>query len=208
MKMGNIASLDPAITSTGRSGLGHGSAAEKLLWDEMQSDWEHFAAEAYEATLSFGGSAARELDDTVVRADHTGTDRLAEVKVRVGQAFFRRAVLSAYNYRCCITGLAVPQLLVASHIVPWGVDPQNRLNPRNGLCLSALHDRAFDAGIISIAEDFTILISPRFRNEADPFFAATFAPYDKKPINLPERFRPSDAFLAIHRESVFQGSDL
>ena len=57
------------------------------------------------------------------------------VKQRVNQWFFRRAVLAAYGARCCITGLDVPQLLVAGHIAPWSKDKQNRVNPQNGICL-------------------------------------------------------------------------
>ena len=72
---------------------------------------------------------------------------------RVGQRLFRDAVLTAYNARCCITGLAVYRLLVAGHIMPWREDPSQRLNPANGLCLSALHDRAFDIGLITIRPD-------------------------------------------------------
>src|SRR3990167_8254586 len=50
MKLTNIASLDPAITSTGRSGLERASATDKAMWEEMQEDWERFAVEAQQAT--------------------------------------------------------------------------------------------------------------------------------------------------------------
>ena len=68
---------------------------------------------------------------------------------RVGQDFFRRAVLANYEETCCITGIADPRLLTASHIKPWGKDSDNRHNPANGLLLSATLDRAFDRGLIS-----------------------------------------------------------
>ncbi len=71
-----------------------------------------------------------------------GKTTTAIVQVRVNQARFRRAILASYNATCCMSGLRVPKLLVASHIVPWSIDTQNRLNPSNGLCLSALHDHA------------------------------------------------------------------
>ncbi|MXX40146.1 MAG: HNH endonuclease, partial [Gemmatimonadetes bacterium] len=89
------------------------------------------------------------------------TDRIVQTKTRIGQNFFRKAVLSAYNYRCCITGLSIPKLLVASHIVPWHIDSANRLNPRNGLALSVLHDKAFDLGMITINEDMTVRVSKK-----------------------------------------------
>ena len=70
------------------------------------------------------------------------------------------AVMSAYNGRCCITGLSLSGLLVASHIIPWSHDRDNRVNPRNGLLLSALHDKAFDTGLITIKDfDMTVRVS-------------------------------------------------
>jgi predicted restriction endonuclease len=209
MKLGNIASLDRAITSTGRSGLENASAADRAMWEEMESDWEAFAlaidgaVERFGATaqieMPFGESAA--LDEL---ADYTGIDKRVEATIRVGQAFFRRAVLSAYDYRCCITGLSVRPLLVASHIMPWRVDPKNRRNPRNGLCLSALHDRSFDAGVITIGQDMRVIVS-NVAAESDQFFQSALAMYHGKPISLPERFRPEPMFLAYHRENVFRG---
>src|SRR5665647_2819139 len=58
--------------------------------------------------------------------------------------FFRSLILSVYNEQCAICNMPVRRLLVASHIVPWSVDPSQRMNPRNGICLCSLHDRAFD----------------------------------------------------------------
>ena len=78
------------------------------------------------------------------------TEAKASVKVRRGQQFFRQTILNAYGVRCCISGINVPRLLVASHIKPWRDFPKERLDPRNGLCLSSLHDAAFDAGLITL----------------------------------------------------------
>ncbi len=117
---------------------------------------------------------------------------------------FRQAVLTAYEERCCISGLDIPTLLVASHIVPWAEDKTNRLNPRNGLCLSNLHDRAFDKGIISISEDCRVMISPKYRFLKQEFFQAAIVSYEGRRITLPKRFMPDEAFLFLHRTSVFQ----
>ena len=73
-----------------------------------------------------------------------GKEVLRQRKERVDQRYFRRMILRTYKSTCCLTGIAVPDLLIASHIVPWADDPKNRLNPCNGLCLNALHDKAFD----------------------------------------------------------------
>ncbi|MCH8313391.1 MAG: HNH endonuclease [Nitrospinae bacterium] len=208
MKMTNIASLDPAITSTGRKGLERASTADKAMWEEMQSSWEAFALETQRAESSFGVNTEirNDVDDHSMLdedVDYTGSNKPVQSTTRVGQNFFRRSVLSAYKYRCCISGLAMPKLLVASHIVPWRVDEANRLNPRNGLCLSILHDKAFDVGIITIAENMTISVSRKHTSNADRFFNLALIAYDGKPISLPEKFRPNTEFLAYHRQYIF-----
>lgn len=208
MKLTNIASLDPAITGSGRKGLEGASATDRTMWKEMQSDWEGFAVETQHAVKQFtsGKEPQAPLDDEIApsESDYTGTNQIVTSTARVGQAFFRRAVLSAYQYRCCITGTAIPQLLVASHIVPWSADATNRLNPRNGLCLSALHDKAFDMGIICIADNLTLLVSRKLMKVNDYFFATALLAYEGKPISLPQKFSPNPEFLVYHRENIFE----
>ncbi len=210
MKLTNIASLDPAITSTGRKGLDGASAADRTMWEEMQADWQCFAVEAQHATDIFGATTGLEIiiDETPLPnepIDYTGSNKTVQTTIRIGQNFFRRSVLSAYNYRCCISGLSMSKLLVASHIVPWRTEAANRLNPRNGLCLSALHDKAFDAGIIAIAEDMTVCVSRKHAVDADHFFKSALMAYDGKAIAVPEKFHPIAEFLAYHRRHVFEG---
>lgn len=201
MKLSNIASLDPAITSTGRSGLSGASSADKAMWQEMQQDWAAFSIALAQAKLEFGLENDAENIDTT---SESVTTKLAEVKVRVGQQFFRSAVLSAYSQRCCISGLTNPKLLVASHIVPWREDEQNRLNPHNGLALSALHDKAFDLGLITIDDDYRVVVSNQSINTKDAFFMSAVASFHGKSIALPEKFSPASQFLAFHREHIFQ----
>ncbi len=210
MKLTNIASLDPAITGTGRKGLEGASAADRAMWVEMQADWDRFAIQSQQAfsqitAIGDPELAADDEDIADAAADYEGTNKTITSTARIGQAFFRRAVLSAYQFRCCITGMAIPQLLVASHIVPWQADAANRLNPRNGLCLSMLHDKAFDIGIICIADDFTVRVSRKHEKADDPFFRSALLAYDGKQINLPEKFRPNPDFLTYHRDHIFEG---
>ena len=201
MKLSNIASLDPAILMTGRSGLKAASKMDKALWQEMQQDWPTFVLAMAQAEARFTGFQSEQNQQT---EEDNITTKLSEVQQRVGQSFFRNAVLSAYDYRCCITGLANPRLLVASHIVPWRSDEQNRLNPSNGLALSALHDKAFDLGFITISEDYRVIVSTKYKPTTDPFFDETILRFDGKPILLPEKFLPEPRFLAFHREQIFE----
>ena len=208
MKMGNIASLDPAITSTGRTGLRAASANDRAMWKEMTSDWERFAVECEQALIAAEvmPESFAEVEQVIPYDDlPVGEDRIVPATTRIGQRFFRAAVMSAYDERCCITGLAIPQLLIASHIIPWSHDATNRTNPQNGLLLSSLHDRAFDAGLLTINDNMTVRLSGESVGSAGAFFSAAISAYDGQPIRLPEKFAPHRDFLAYHREYVFQG---
>ncbi len=117
----------------------------------MQSDWDHFAEESQQAVSALQIT----VDGTPHLEDHkteAGGEQAIEDTVQVHQAFFRTAVSNAYDWECCITGLAMPALLVASHIVPSRTDRHNWINPRNGLLLSVLHAKAFSAGLITLNE--------------------------------------------------------
>ena len=205
MKLWNIASLDPAM-SPGRRSLNRASSGDRAMWEEMQSDWAGFAVECWQALESAAGSGETALEPLEEEAsDRLGGERVIERTARIGQEFFRTALMSAYNEQCCITGLAVPALLVASHIVPWRVDEQNRVNPRNGLLLSALHDKAFDAGLLTVDDEMNVRVSRSHAARDDRFFAEAVGNYDGQPITLPEKFEPERRFLRYHREYVFKG---
>lgn len=203
MKLVNIASLDPKIASTGRSGLPNTSALDRVVWAEMQADWDQFAIQADQAVSEIG--MAEEASDDQPEESRVGEDRPVEATTRIGQRFFRRTVLSSYAGRCCITGLSNPSLLIASHIIPWSHDKANRVNPRNGLLLSALHDKAFDSGIITITDDMTVRVSSEHLQGNDDFFSQAIGVYDGREIALPQKFEPSREFLRYHREHVFIG---
>ncbi len=209
MKLSNIASLDPVITSSGRKGLAKASKADKDLWEEMNADWESLTSEAQAVAEGLIAKIAGEEKTNGPQGfkketNYFGRDKPTITKTRLGQKFFRKSVLSSYQSQCCISGLTIPSLLVASHIVPWHIDEKNRLNPRNGLCLSVLHDRAFDTGIITITEEMTVRISCYFSSKSDTFFSTTFSGYEGQSISLPEKFLPSQEFLAYHRQHIFE----
>jgi len=102
-----------------------------------------------------------------------------------------------------MSGLSDTRLLIASHIVPWSQDKQNRLNPRNGLCLSAIHDRAFDKGLISLTDDLTIVISEELKRCDDVFAREVLLPLHGRVIEPPERFAPQLEFVSWHRNAIF-----
>ncbi len=101
------------------------------------------------------------VDQTVEAAIATEAWRLE--KARIGQGPFREALLARWGGKCPLTGITEPELLRASHIVPWNrcETDAERLNPDNGLLLSALWDAAFDRGLVTFADDGAAMLLPR-----------------------------------------------
>lgn len=209
MKCCNIASIDPAMQARGIAGLGNASSLDRNIWAEFHANWEQLATECEAMLEALRARHAQpiidpELDEAVkeVTQDFSGETRVAMVALRVKQHFFRRTVLSGYRFRCCITGITDTRLLVASHIVPWREDAAIRLHPGNGLCLAALHDKAFDHYLFSLSDDYRIVLSRTLENTSDTFLRDVFHPLSNKVIELPERFVPEAAFLSRHRERM------
>lgn len=204
MKLVNFASLDPQITSTGRAGLSGASNRDRSLWLELQGNWDKVATEAADAYTQLAHSHGLETDMSWIEdANPTpieeGKTRSAVVQVRVNQARFRRAVLATYDSTCCISGLHHEKLLVASHILPWSHDTTNRLNPQNGLCLSALHDRAYDLGLLTVLPDYRIRVSTQLADKhQDGFMVESLLRFDNELIRIPKKLRPSPIFLESH----------
>ncbi|MBS0437840.1 MAG: DNA (cytosine-5-)-methyltransferase [Proteobacteria bacterium] len=212
MKLVNFASLDPTIRNSGRHGLGNASALDKAVWEEFHADWERLVVECQQIRESLAHlqgqrvETPQEMERDFSITDFTGETRRAIVEQRVKQSFFRRAVLASYRGRCCVSGVSDARLLVASHIVPWRDDRANRLNPSNGLCLSAIHDKAFDSHLFSLTDDGRIVLSKRLKASKDEFIKEVFWSAEDRAIELPERFRPELEFLRQHRENML-GSD-
>lgn len=205
MKLCNFASLDPAIRESGRKGLEGASKGDREVWAAFHADWRGLAEASERILHELGWEASpSEVDDQTLE-DHSGATREVIVEARLRQSFFRRAVLANFQGCCCMTGLPAPALLVASHIVPWAADVTQRLNPKNGLCLSALHDRAYDQGLMTVLPDHTIRVSSRLRTLAnDPLGQDWLLGLHGKRITPPERFSPDPSFLDFHCHQVFQ----
>jgi len=200
-KLANFSRLDPAVIERNLSGATHGSKLDQEIWKEFNSDWNKLVYESEKLRAKFlGANLTEELNEEFP----VGRARQASVMVRVNQGFFRSMILAAYSECCCITGLAIPELLCASHIVPWSVDIKNRTNPRNGLCLNAIHDKAFDRGFITVDSNLKILISPVLKNAKDSAVNDLLCRYEGVKINLPRQFQPNKSFLEYHNDVIFR----
>ena len=209
MKLVNLASLDPRITQTGRSGLGNASALDRDAWYRFNASWDssiEAAAEEF-GELSEGSDAPKGVRDSAAiyqpPPSEQLTTRATTVDLRIGQQFFRNAVLANFDNTCSVTGLAEPRVLVASHIRPWSVDRQNRLNPSNGLCLSATFDRAFDAGLVTVSAKLTCEVSEALLRHSDRKTAAFFGSFDGVALARPQKVALLEEALEWHRGNVF-----
>jgi putative restriction endonuclease len=201
LKLSNFARLDPALQARGIRGMKHGAKGEEEVWREFANQPEELAFESERLLADRLGQSIEqvaEVDTNDLPA--AGVEREATVRVRVNQSFFRSRILSAYNFRCCVTGLTIQPLLTASHIIPWAEDEKNRLNPKNGLCLNALHDRAFDRHLMWIEDDFVVRFSPQLQKAANSSKETVdwLTKFDGSRLLLPKKFAPDSEFLKRH----------
>ena len=200
-KLVNFASLDPSLKVRGIKGASNVSFLDKAIWDEFYYNWDELPFESEKLLANFKDTTVEKLnniDETYLPKD--GIEREQLVKIRVNQSFFRSSILASYNNTCCITGIQQPELLIAGHIKSWSIDEKNRLNPQNGIAINALHDRAFETGLITITTDYKIQVSPiLFKQEKSKSIEDYFLKYNKQNIILPSRFLPDVEFLKYHK---------
>lgn len=204
MKACNFASLDHTFLASGRRGLSAASIADRQIWEEFKNNPEGIAAEA-EGIASNQATADGESPSSIPKQPGGETEVERSIRARRVQSFFRAAVLASYENRCAITGLATPELLVASHIIPWRESTVRRADPTNGICLNALFDKAFDRGLITLDEKLRVLVSPRLqRASREMRFKCSLDEVHGKPIRPPIRFTPDPEALAHHRERALR----
>lgn len=209
MKLCNLASLDPAHQQRGVKGLSSVSKGDREIWQEFHSDWERLSVESESLRERLGitfAPAAPESERRTSEGFIGNTEGSRTVKVRLAQRFFRTSVLASYQSRCCVTDIALPSLLIASHILPWSGFPAHRADPRNGLCLSRIHDAAFDQGLVTFDGEYRLILSRELRYATtNEVLRASFLAFEGRPMRLPEKFQPDPTFLEKHRAEVFRG---
>lgn len=206
MKIANFGRFDPALQERGIKGLSNGSKLDEQVWNEFHHNWGGLIEEHQEIIEKYTSKSQATLKKDSSQIFPKGYHRLTEVKQRVNQDFFRESLLITYNGKCCVTGMSIPVLLIASHIKPWSVsDPKTeRLSPSNGLLLNAFHDKAFDRGLITIDTNYSIRVSSRVRDyEPKEVCENWLLSYEGKRIMLPEKFLPDRSFIEYHNDEVF-----
>lgn len=217
MQLSNFAGLDPYHQSRGISGLRPPGKLAQGIWTDMQNNWEDLIMKSEELLDSLiqpqdEPETSDTLEEELTEAQyfqlqkerHVLTEAERSVKVRLGQRFFRESIMANYRERCCVCGIPIPELLIASHIIPWKAREDLRLNPSNGLCLCVLHDKAFDRGLLSIDDEYRVMISSLVQEYSlQEAVKQGLIAYNRTSISLPDRFIPEKRFLQAHHDECF-----
>ena len=139
-----------------------------LMRDTALSDQDFTAIADADAVLRAAPDPLDlELSALAERSD-LSTEARREITARIGQGNFRSTLIRLHG-GCSVTGISTPEVLRAAHIHRW-VDcaetPAARLDPDNGLLLTANLDALFEVGLIAFDDEGGILISPRLDADA------------------------------------------
>lgn len=206
LRLVNFASVDPALKAKGIKGMDGGTKIVQPIWDEFFNNQEEllFLSEQILAEKENSTIENKYQDLLFDLKDIKGETKIRAVKTRVNQSVFRQMVLVNYATKCAITNIDIPELLLASHIMPWSKNEEHRLNPENGICLSPLYDKAFDKGIIGINQNYKVIVSSSLKNKSNtPFYQTHFAPIEKLKITEPLKYLPRKEFLEYHLYTIF-----
>jgi len=207
MRLVNFASVDPFHQNRGIKGLAGGKRQVEPIWQEFLANKEEILFESEILLVEKESNSINKKYEIILNGTENlvGESKVREVKTRVNQNIFRQLVLANYSGKCAFSGIDIPDLLVASHIIPWSKNEKERLNPENGICLSSLYDKAFDKGLIGLKQDYSIIFSEMLKqNISKIYFNQYFSHLDKKVISLPEKYFPNKAFLEFHLDCIFQ----
>lgn len=126
------------------------------------------------------------------------SERDAMTRERTCQDLFRNGLIEFYHSRCVMSGIDMPELLVASHIKPWAScqSDEERMDVFNGLLLAVHWDKLFDLGYISFNDKGDILISEHLNQCVRDVYGVDESIH----IML---FEHHCRYMAYHREKVF-----
>lgn len=126
-RLANYASYDPQLRQKGISGMSHGGKKCEKYWNEYAKDPEKLLYESERILAQYEGTSVekkfeKELKD--IPSDIVGDTKIRQIKTRINQNVFRQIILANYDYKCALSGIDIPELLVASHIIPWSEKTQ------------------------------------------------------------------------------------
>lgn len=207
IRLTNFAHIDPYHQQRGVRGMSGGRKQVEPIWNEFINNKEELIFESEKILAEKENETIQEKFSEILSGTENliGISKIREVKTRVNQNFFRQIVMANYSSKCAITGIDIPDLLLASHIIPWSKNENERLNPENGICLSALYDKAFDKGLISLNNKYEILVSPHLlKKQKEKYYEKYFRSLSNSSIQLPKKYLPKKEFLEYHFDVIFK----
>lgn len=186
------------------------SSYAKFLAERNQ---EHYLLKLFENHTGDAAELSNLLDSSLINIkpeniqvildglkDTAGEDVIRSVKTRLNQNVFRRMLINIYSGACCITGINIPEVNRASHIVSWADEPSKRLDPSNGLYLSVTYDAAFDKHLISLDDDYRIIVSKEIKDYyTRQSVTEYFIKKEGEKITMPSSYLPNQKYLSKHR---------
>lgn len=207
LKLSNFASFDPELKARGIKGLRNASKKDAEIFDQFYENRENLAFNSEIVRAEFEEKTLEEkhIQELPELENYKGEEKLRYIKTRVNQSFFRAMILANYDGKCAITGIDISQMLFASHIIPWSQNIEHRLNPSNGICLSAHFDTAFDKGLISFDNNYCLILNPILaKYELQPYYISWFKQFEGVKMKLPYKAMPGIEFLEWHREQLLK----
>jgi len=202
IRLANFASVDPR---RGKGGMKNGGKSIQSIWDEFYENREELLFQSEEILANKENISIENKYDELLfdLKGLKGETVTREIKARVNQYVFRKMVLTNYYSKCAITGIDIPELLFASHIIPWSKNADERLNIENGICFSALYDKAFDKGLIGIDINHKIILSDKIKKKKETeFFSRYFRSIENQKV-ISAQIAPRKEFLEYHLDTIF-----
>lgn len=198
MKACNFANLDPNLD---RKGLSSVSRADREIWNDFFKDSQ---AVAFEMGETWDVNEDKNVAIKQI-SQHAETETLKQVKVRKVQQFFRSSLLVSYANKCAVSGLPIPSLLVASHIIPWSKSEARRADPTNGILLNSLYGKAFDKGYMTFDKNWRVCLANDLKKQtSDNEFCKSLFAIEGRELEMPDRFLPDASAMEYHRDKIFE----
>ena len=203
-KLGNLGSCDNTLRERGVKGLVNVSKVDTAVWEKYvgsergKKPLDPLLARATRIAEARSADIGFLFNETPIQGKviSDGGERLVLRKERRSQRFFRDVILAGYGGRCAVTGLRVPELTEAAHIIPWPDREECRLLPSNGIALNTLLHRAYDADLLGIDEKCRVHVSTALLKGAEDSTMQSFFESVDGAVLLPSRhFSPSPVFL-------------
>ncbi len=145
------------------------------------------------------------MNEPEAKYRHIKIETEEDIFVRSG--LFKKLISKVYDLTCCFSGMRIESAyghnyIDACHIVPFSLTHDDKIT--NGLALCPNLHRAFDRGLISVDNNYRILISPQIIEIGDHPYNLNHL--SQRKIRLPNgnRHYPSLDNIAIHREKIFK----